>query len=529
MTDNATPEPDVAGVTWVQGKIAWVAGLCLLAIFILSIFWFVVIRPEMEAPPVVEITDAPSDVNVNVADPKDEEENAGREVVTATTDILHNLDTSQAVMGTPETVEDVFIEAEEVVIPEPLPSGERFMNPPADAFVATDTVRTPVPGASLTPTRGAIDPMDTPRGNITRGENDELSGSRYDRFIDALSAPLQTQDAVVMTQANYATVMAQRADAARVQTAALQEEVFDAHYRQPLMHVGSWIPAKLTTPVDVFVLGGIAEPADVTATVDRDIYSADGVRLLIPRGSRLIGKTLTTASDRRVLTNWESVVIDLNAPPEPLSAVMVDRSGEIGVRAHIREVPPRLMRYGLSLSSWVAGTYAQWRSIPEQGPYCAVNPLECREAQISDIIADQAARDALEPPDPDNPDAKPQTFTPANSYQLLRGRTADFPQTRTEQKLEALADRLLAYAQQDKLRVRKLSLPLGTEVMAKLTDTFPLLPEADAGSLPQPSFADINPIAPEPTEIDLMREAIRQICSDPAQEETCIKLLQEGV
>jgi type IV secretion system protein VirB10 len=74
--------------------------------------------------------------------------------------------------------------------------------------------------------------------------------------------------------------------------------------RGALVPQGSLIAAVLETPIDS------ARPGLVRAIVSRDARGFDGARVLIPRGSRLIGEfqALGSANERRILVTWTRLI-----------------------------------------------------------------------------------------------------------------------------------------------------------------------------------------------------------------------------
>ena len=79
---------------------------------------------------------------------------------------------------------------------------------------------------------------------------------------------------------------------------------------------GSLIPAVLETPLDS------SRPGFSRAVVSRDVRSFDGSRVLIPRGSRLIGeyRSEATQGQKRAFITWTRLIrpdgatISLNSP-----------------------------------------------------------------------------------------------------------------------------------------------------------------------------------------------------------------------
>lgn len=90
--------------------------------------------------------------------------------------------------------------------------------------------------------------------------------------------------------------------------------------------VGTLIPAVLETPIDT------TRPGPARAIVSRDTYAADGQRILVPRGSRLIGEYQSDvrAGQSRVLVNWTRVVRPDGAVLR-LGAPAVDQMGAAGI------------------------------------------------------------------------------------------------------------------------------------------------------------------------------------------------------
>lgn len=100
--------------------------------------------------------------------------------------------------------------------------------------------------------------------------------------------------------------------------------------RTTVMPVGTLIPAVLETPIDT------ARPGLVRAVVSQDARGFDGQRVLIPRGSRLIGEYQSDvrSGQNRVLVTWarlirpDGVAIALGSPA-------ADRLGGAGVPGRV--------------------------------------------------------------------------------------------------------------------------------------------------------------------------------------------------
>ncbi len=100
--------------------------------------------------------------------------------------------------------------------------------------------------------------------------------------------------------------------------------------RTTIMPVGTLIPAVLETPIDT------SRPGLVRAVVSRDARGFDGSRVLVPRGSRLIGEYQSDVrpGQNRVLVTWvrlirpDGVAIQLGSPT-------ADRLGGAGVPGRV--------------------------------------------------------------------------------------------------------------------------------------------------------------------------------------------------
>jgi type IV secretion system protein VirB10 len=100
--------------------------------------------------------------------------------------------------------------------------------------------------------------------------------------------------------------------------------------RTTLMPTGTLIPAVLETPIDT------SRPGLVRAIVSRDARGFDGRRVLVPRGSRLIGECQgeVKSGQSRVLVNWTRLIL-----PDGLSIKIdspaADSLGGSGVPGHL--------------------------------------------------------------------------------------------------------------------------------------------------------------------------------------------------
>jgi len=70
------------------------------------------------------------------------------------------------------------------------------------------------------------------------------------------------------------------------------------------MPIGTLIPAVLETPIDT------SRPGQVRAIVSQDARSQDGLKVLVPRGSRLVGEYQSDvrSGQNRVLVNWTRLI-----------------------------------------------------------------------------------------------------------------------------------------------------------------------------------------------------------------------------
>ncbi len=128
------------------------------------------------------------------------------------------------------------------------------------------------------------------------------------------------------------TVAQQGAQAAGQQSDAGEQRVRAARLSNPSTTViqGTVIPAVLETAIDTNRSG----PA--RAIVSRDIFGFDGTRILIPRGSRLIGEygTGLNAGQNRVLVEWTRLVRPDGATIA-LDSPSADRLGRAGIRGDV--------------------------------------------------------------------------------------------------------------------------------------------------------------------------------------------------
>ncbi|WP_448659150.1 TrbI/VirB10 family protein [Sphingomonas sp. CJ99] len=93
---------------------------------------------------------------------------------------------------------------------------------------------------------------------------------------------------------------------------------------------GSLIPAVLESALDS------TRPGFARAIVSRDVYSFDGSRVLVPKGSRLIGEyeTTTAPGQNRALVIW-SRLIRPDGATIAIASPVADTLGRTGVRARV--------------------------------------------------------------------------------------------------------------------------------------------------------------------------------------------------
>jgi type IV secretory pathway VirB10-like protein len=98
------------------------------------------------------------------------------------------------------------------------------------------------------------------------------------------------------------------------------------------LKAGAIVPAALLTAVDT------ARAGPVIATVTQNVYdSVSGRHLLLPQGTRLIGKSEGESSygDRRAFLTWERLILPNGKSLILTSEAGVDAQGAIGVRGQV--------------------------------------------------------------------------------------------------------------------------------------------------------------------------------------------------
>ena len=149
--------------------------------------------------------------------------------------------------------------------------------------------------------------------------------------VNSLQQPVPSSPPAIFTGARPAPPELERSD----ETENGKERVEARRFNNPSTTVakGTVIQAVLETALDS-TRAGFAR-----SIVSRDVYGFDGTRILIPRGSRIIGeyKSDVTIGQKRVLIQWQrltrpdGVIIDMNSP----SADPLGRAGVTGqVNSH---------------------------------------------------------------------------------------------------------------------------------------------------------------------------------------------------
>jgi type IV secretory pathway VirB10-like protein len=98
------------------------------------------------------------------------------------------------------------------------------------------------------------------------------------------------------------------------------------------LKAGAIVPAALLTAVDS------ARAGPVIATVTQNVYdSVSGRHLLLPQGSRLIGKSEGESryGDRRAFLTWERLILPNGKSLILTSEAGVDAQGAVGVRGQV--------------------------------------------------------------------------------------------------------------------------------------------------------------------------------------------------
>ena len=103
-----------------------------------------------------------------------------------------------------------------------------------------------------------------------------------------------------------------------------------------VLPIGTSIPAVLETAIDS------ARPGLVRAIVARDTRATDGMRVLVPRGSRLFGEydSASARGQKRVMVKWTKLILPDGANVE-LDSPATDWTGATGI-------PGRVSGFGLS-------------------------------------------------------------------------------------------------------------------------------------------------------------------------------------
>ncbi|RLQ84962.1 TrbI/VirB10 family protein [Notoacmeibacter ruber] len=117
-----------------------------------------------------------------------------------------------------------------------------------------------------------------------------------------------------------------------VRNGAARAEVTQAASGDPANTVpqGTMIQAALETAIDSTL------PGDVRAIVSEDVHSHDGTRILIPRGSRLLGRYQSGVelAQERITVAWDRIIMPTNQTVE-ISAFGGDELGRSGVTGFV--------------------------------------------------------------------------------------------------------------------------------------------------------------------------------------------------
>ncbi len=113
---------------------------------------------------------------------------------------------------------------------------------------------------------------------------------------------------------------------------------------------GTLIPAVLETPIDT------SKPGLVRAIVSKDVRGVDGRRVLIPRGSKLIGEYQSDVawSQRRVQVTWTTLIRPDNSTIE-LAFPAADALGATGVPGRLGGSPIGRFLGGVLQSAFTVG------------------------------------------------------------------------------------------------------------------------------------------------------------------------------
>lgn len=127
------------------------------------------------------------------------------------------------------------------------------------------------------------------------------------RYVDRVAPPPMPAAPVMPIRLNEPALVVDTGEAPAPQSAAGADAAARAvtlRGRSALVPQGTLIPAVLETPVDT------AQPGPVRALTSKDTRSFDGTRVLIPRGSRLLGELRTDggAGQTRTLITWNRLL-----------------------------------------------------------------------------------------------------------------------------------------------------------------------------------------------------------------------------
>lgn len=170
---------------------------------------------------------------------------------------------------------------------------------------APPSARTPVVYRAVAP---AAEPITSPMAQTTPAQFTHPQPE-----IEATPTRLTTDAALVIDATVQAPILPSDSSAEKVEEAptTLRNKLFGARAsagalanRATTVPQGTLIPAVLETALDS------TRPGLARAIVSRDVHGFDGSRVLIPRGSRLIGEydADVQAGQNRLLVNWERLI-----------------------------------------------------------------------------------------------------------------------------------------------------------------------------------------------------------------------------
>ena len=151
------------------------------------------------------------------------------------------------------------------------------------------------------------------------------------------------------------------------------------------LRAGALIPAQLITAVDSTI------PGDVLAQVERDVYSEDQRNLLIPRGTRLLGRadSQTAVGQNRLLVAWTRLLLPDGRSLEFPGLPSHGTTGEAGLPGRVKTHAARAFGNAILLSLVAAGLQlSQPQDSTAFGP--SLSPQQITAAAIGQELAQVA-------------------------------------------------------------------------------------------------------------------------------------------